>query len=348
MTQVQNPQDTGAGGAEGVADTLAPSFGEWITSVVGIGAETQVKLLLSALAVVVVWALRRLLLGYVDRRFEDARTRYQWSKTSAYVAFAVAILAVSQIWLEALRQIGTFLGLLSAGLAIALRDVVANLAGWAFVLWRRPFELGDRIEIGDRRGDVVDVRIFQFTMLEVGNWVGADQSTGRVVHVPNAKVFTESLANYTVEFPYIWNEVPVLVTFESDWKKARRILERVVNEVAGEVVEEARSAVHRASRKYLIHYRHVTPIVYTSVRDSGVLLTVRYICGARSRRGTEEGIWERILDAFLEEPDVDFAYPTRRVYHNLLEGKEEARSEPPGWLRAGDVRGGDGAGSREG
>lgn len=345
MFQVQILQDSAA--VDEAADSLAPSFTEWISAVVGIGAETQLKLALSVLAVVLVWLLRRLLLGYVYGRFDDAKIRYQWSKTSAYVAFFVAILAISQIWLEAIRQIGTFLGLLSAGLAIALRDVVANLAGWAFVLWRRPFELGDRIEIGETRGDVVDVRIFQFTMLEVGNWVGADQSTGRVVHVPNSKVFTEPVANYTVEFPYIWNEVPVLVTFESDWRKARRILETVVDEVAGEVVEEARNAVRRASRKYLIHYRHVTPIVYTSVQESGVLLTVRYICGARSRRGTEEGIWEKVLDAFDAEPDIDFAYPTRRVYHNLLEGKEEARAQPPGWLSAGDGGSGDGTGRRE-
>ena len=338
MIQVQSSPDTGAGTPGPAVDTIPLGVSEWIGSVLGVGSETQIKLLLSALALFLVWFLRRLVLRYVDRRIDDARTRYQWSKTSAYVAFGLAIVVVSQIWLEAIRQVGTFLGLLSAGLAIALRDVVANLAGWAFLLWRRPFELGDRIQIGDTRGDVVDLRIFQFTMLEIGNWVAADQSTGRVVHVPNARVFTEPVANYTVEFPYIWHEIPVLVTFESDWKKAKRVLLEVVEEAAGEVVEEAKTAVRRASRKFLIHYRHVTPIVYTSVEDSGVLLTLRYICRARGRRSSEEEIWERVLDAFAGEEDLDFAYPTRRVYHNLLEGKEGARADPPPWLRRGPDR----------
>ena len=67
-------------------------------------------------------------------------------------------------------------------------------------------------------------RIFMFTLMEIGNWVDADQSTGRVIHIPNGKVFKEVLANYSKGFQYIWNEIPVLVTFESNWKKAKEIL----------------------------------------------------------------------------------------------------------------------------
>jgi small-conductance mechanosensitive channel len=121
------------------------------------------------------------------------------------------------IWVEELLSLSTFLGLVSAGLAIALREPLINLMGWAFIVWRRPFEMGDRIEIGGQAGDVIDMRVFQFTLLEIGNWVDADQSTGRAIHVPNGKVFSESLANYSKGLAYIWNEIPVRVTFESDW-----------------------------------------------------------------------------------------------------------------------------------
>ncbi|MGY8778909.1 MAG: mechanosensitive ion channel domain-containing protein, partial [Longimicrobiales bacterium] len=92
-------------------------------------------------------------------------------KASANVAFAIAALFLTQVWFTALRSVGTFLGLLSAGLAISLKDLVADLAGWAFIAWRRPFELGDRIQIGDHAGDVVDRSLFQFTIMEIGNWV---------------------------------------------------------------------------------------------------------------------------------------------------------------------------------
>lgn len=314
------------------APPLPLDLGEWLRTTVGIGSSTQYKLLWSVVAVLLLWLLRRVVLRVAYQRLESTRARYQWSKTSSYVTFVVGIVVVSQIWLETLQQLGTFLGLLSAGLAIALRDVVTNLAGWLFILWRRPFELGDRIQIGSHAGDVVDLRIFQFSLLEIGNWVAADQSTGRVIHVPNSRVFTEPLANFTVEFPYLWHEIPVLLTFESDWRKGKRILEEVVEKVAGELVEEAQRAVRRASRKFLIHYRHVTPIVYTSVEDSGVLLTLRFLCPVRSRRGVSQGIWEAILDAFHGEPDIDFAYPTQRIFHNPTEGKEEARAALSAWL----------------
>jgi small-conductance mechanosensitive channel len=238
------------------------------------------------------------------------------------------------IWLEAIRSLGTFLGLLSAGIAIALKDLVASLAGWIFILWRRPFQLGDRIQIGSRAGDVIDIRIFQFTLLEIGNWVAADQSPGRVIHVPNAQVLNEPIANYTAQFEFIWNELPILVTFESDWRKAKEILHGILQAKVAGAVADAEKSIKTASRKFLIHFRKLTPKVYTSVEDSGVLLTLRFICHARQRRGTAEEIWESILDAFDREPDIDFAYPTTRMFHNPLEGKQGARAPlPSGWER---------------
>ena len=106
----------------------------------------------------------------------------------------------SSVWIEAIGQFGAFLGLLTAGLAIALKDPLTNIAGWIFILTRQPFKLGDRVQIGDQAGDVIDIRLFQFTLLEIGNWVNADQSTGRIIHVPNGTVFTQSQANYSTGF----------------------------------------------------------------------------------------------------------------------------------------------------
>lgn len=299
------------------------------TVIPGISAETESKILVSAIVVALLLFARRGILAVVDRRIDDPTLQYKWSKISGYVAFAVGVLAVVQIWLEAMRSLGTFLGLLSAGLAIALKDLVADLAGWVFILWRRPFDLGDRIQLGDHAGDVVDIRIFAFTIMEIGNWVGADQSTGRMIHMPNAKVFTEPLANYTASFPFLWNELKVLVTFESDWKRAKEILTTISMEETEGVSKEAERTLRQTQKRFLIHYRKLTPVVYTTVEDSGVLLTIRYLCRPRQRRGTAEAIWERILEAFAEHDDIDLAYPTQRVYLNPVEGKEGARAPWP-------------------
>jgi hypothetical protein len=75
----------------------------------------------------------------------------------------------------------------------------------------------------------------------------------------------------------------------------------------------------------MIFYKTLTPIVYTSVKDSGVMLTIRYFIDPRSRRGSEQAIWEDILKEFAKRKDIDFAYPTNRIYYNAVEGKEETR-----------------------
>ena len=196
---------------------------------------TQGRVLISVLVIIILFVLRRALLAVIGRRVEDPASRYRWAKSSAYTASLIGLAVVIQIWFVALRSLSTFLGLLSAGLAIALRDLVADFAGWLFILFRRPFDLGDRIQIGAHAGDVIDRRIFQFSIMEIGNWVGADQSTGRVIHIPNQRVFLEPLANYSAGFPYLWNELKVLVTLESDWKKAKTLFAQITEEITKDV-----------------------------------------------------------------------------------------------------------------
>ncbi len=292
----------------------------------GLGSAAQWKLAATLLVVLTLVVIRRVTLSMVYRRTDDVRVRYRWQKSTSYIVFSVGLVLVATIWAGAIQSFGTFLGLVSAGLAIALKDLVVNLAGWGFILWRRPFQLGDRIQIGEHMGDVIDVRIFQFTLMEIGNWVDADQSTGRIVHVPNGKVLTEVTANYSRGFKYIWNELPVVVTFESDWRKAKTALEEIVNRHAIHLSEVAERSIREVSRKFMIFYSKLTPIVYTRVVDIGVELTLRYLCDPRERRGTAQAMWEDILDAFAGFDDVDFAYPTQRFYDNRLEGKSGARA----------------------
>jgi len=224
------------------------------------------------------------------------------------------------------QALATFFGLLSAGLAIALKEPVSNLAGWAFIIWRGPFEVGDRVQIGPHAGDVIDLGVFQFTLNEIGAWVQADQSSGRIIHIPNGKVFTDPIANYNKGFRYIWNEVPVVVTFESDWRKAKQILGKIAVKHAEHLTAQAEQELLAASQQYLINYRKLTPIVYTNVVDFGVQLTIRYLIEPRKRRGTEHAIWEDILTEFAACQDIDLAYHTTRSFKYTEEGKPGLRA----------------------
>ena len=304
---------------------MMQSASAWATDALGMSHLTQMRLLATAGGILLLLAIRGMVLAAVHRRVTDLHTRYRWHKGANYTAGVIGILLVIRIWLVDFAGAATYLGLLSAGLAIALKDPLANLAGWLFILWRRPFEVGDRVQLGQHAGDVVDVRLFQFTLLEIGNWVDADQSTGRIIHVPNALLFTTPIANYTRGFEFIWTELPVLVTFESDWEKARGLLQQIGLRHGGSVAADAGSALRAAAARYALPRSATDPTVYVSVQDSGVLLTLRTPCAPRDRRLTTDAIWQDVLRAFAECPDVDFAYPTTRLYANDREGKPGTR-----------------------
>jgi small-conductance mechanosensitive channel len=303
-------------------------FSNWLQTILNIPLDYQQRIITSLLIIVIIWLFRFLLLKVVFQRIEDVRIRYRWRKTSAYIGFAFAALFVSSAWFKGVGSLSTFLGLLSAGMAIAMRDPLVNLAGWAFILWRKPFEVGDRIQIGTIAGDTIDQRIFQFTLMEIGNWIDADQSTGRIIHVPNGRVFTESLANYSKGFHYIWNEIQVLITFESNWRKAKEILLHITQKDAEYLSAAAEQRIKKAAEKFMIFYKKLTPTLYTTVKDCGVQLSIRYLCEPRQRRITEQSMWEDILEEFAKHQDIDFAYPTQRFYNNLLEGKQETKTKP--------------------
>ncbi|MGA7304483.1 MAG: mechanosensitive ion channel domain-containing protein [Rhodothermales bacterium] len=277
--------------------------------------EVTVKQLFSTFLIIFgLWLGRRLVLRAVKRQTDDVRVRYRWAKVSTYVVVAIAIPLIGMIWVADLSAFGTFLGLVSAGLVVALRDLILNMAGWLYIFWKRPIFVGDRVQVNEHAGDVIDFSLLQFTILEIGNWVDADQSTGRIIHLPNRLVFETALANYTHGFPFIWNEINVLVTFESNWRKLKRQLAEIAEEHVDLLNEKAQRSVREAASRYMIFYRNLTPVVYTDVKDSGIQLTLRYLCEPRRRRGIETAVWEEILDTIEREPDLDLAYPTVRVY----------------------------------
>ncbi len=298
-----------------------PDWSRSLDSFFGPGVSWPTKLALTLLALAGLWLVRRLLVGLVERNGVETERIYRWRKATAWTAGLLSFLCIGLIWFDQFRSLGTFLGLLSAGLAIALKDFISSLAAWLYIVIRAPFDAGDRVEIQGIRGDVIDIRLFKFSLIEIGNWVNADQSTGRVVHIPNSHVILHPLYNYSRGFHYIWHEIPILVTFESDWERAKEILLELVEEEAATFVEAARGTLERASRRYYLQFQHLTPIVYTRIADSGVLLTARHICPPRRRRGIESAIAERLLRRLADEPQIDLAYPTSRFYDHRREGK---------------------------
>ncbi len=290
-----------------------------------LGSATLLRqFILSAVLIFLLWLLRRFVIRFIDKQDLDAGASYRWTKITNYAVTIIGFFAVGGVWWSFVGNLATILALVLAGLAIALREPINNIAGWVFILWRHPFKLGDRIEMAGVKGDVADINWFTFSLLEVNSMDMGFQPTGRVIHMPNSWVFTKFTANATQEFQFVWQEIHVVVTFESNWKKAEELLLQIAEDQAGSLSPDAEAALQRASKQFLITPNRTKPSVYIRVIDIGVELTVRLVTNARKQRDVEQEVWKKVLDAFGQAPDIDFAYPTQRIYLNPKEGKPGA------------------------
>lgn len=279
-------------------------------------SRAQKKIMDTVVIVIFAYLLLFALIGIINKRVQNIKARHAVRKNTTYIINFFLFAAIFLIWIQNINSITILLGFASAGLALALQEVILCVAGWFFILSRRPFETGDRIEINGVKGDVIDIRLFQTSLLEIGNWVDADQSTGRIVNIPNSAVFKSPQYNYSRGFEFIWNEIPVLVTFESDWKRAKEIMMVGVKKQSESLTDDARKKIEIMKDRYMIYYGKLTPIVYVNIKDSGVQLTLRYLTEAKQRRSTQDELCRSILDEFAKEPNVSFAYQTYRIIKN--------------------------------
>lgn len=274
------------------------------------------KILWSAVVILVVTLISKLIKNLLYRSIRESTKYYKVKRVLNYISGITIVFCILFLWFDSAENLTTYLGLVSAGIAIALKEIFVNMAGWFFIEFRRPFDVGHRITIGDQKGDVIDKRLFQFTLMEVSSQEQGEQSTGRIIDIPNSFIFTHPTTNYTKGFEYIWNEISILLTFESDWKKAKELLLEIANRDTDIIADKAGEQIKEASRKYMIYYNNLTPIVYTDIKESGVQLTIRYLCEPKKRRTTTDKIWSETLALLEEHKDIELAYPTKRILND--------------------------------
>lgn len=283
-------------------------FHEFIQSVSSTGVFSDV--VLTVIVVAGLWLLRLMIIKAIKQSPTDEGKNYKWRRITSYSIGLIGLVFLIAIWFEGLKSMGTFLGLFAAGTAIALREPLADIAAWAYITIRKPFNIGDRIQLAEQKGDIIDIRIFKVVILEIGNWVQGDQSTGRIIHIPNHKVFGEPVANYTSNFDFIWNELAVQLTLESDWKKAKVHLQQIADNRLKDFTKHAEKQVKRANKSYFIHFEYLTPIIYTKVNEAGINLTIRYPCNPQKRRELEHAIWEDFLELVESSENIKLAPST--------------------------------------
>lgn len=279
-------------------------------------AAVAYDLLLWIVVALVVLALVRLARRWIAGNVEDVNRRHLLSKRVGYAGALLVILLGLSFFVGHFGQLATVVGLVGAGAAIALQDVGKSAAGWLYLTGHKELGPGTRVEVGGLVGEIIDIGILKTTVLEVGNLVYGRQSSGRLASIPNSRLLDDNVFFTPNDAAYVWQELRFLLTFESDWRRALRLLEKLGREEFKRWAGDAEASFRTLGRRYAFKYGALTPIVYLTLADSGIELTLRYLVPLRKRRGSADRVGRAVLEAVEEDPSVDFAYPTWRVYRS--------------------------------
>ena len=266
-----------------------------------------IRIIITLVLIILFHLVKKSICSFVNKSDCDSNNIIKYKKTSSQSINILFVLAIIPIWMNESKGILTFLGILSAGLAFAFRDVVANFLGWLIINTLKPFQIGDRIKLGKSLGDVIAMDWFYTTIIEVmeNDNRTHGQSTGRITHIPNIKVLTEELINETNSFPFTWNEIEINLTLKSNWKKAKDILISIADDKIGDMEGEAKDALKIASKTLPIYYENLSHTIYTSMEPGRVCLNLRFICKARNFRNVKHVLVEDILDEFSVNEDIE-------------------------------------------
>lgn len=284
-------------------------FNDFLTeleNLVTVNPDFLLKVTITIALISLIVLLNRVISKIISIKSRKRQYSYKWKKTMGYSSIFLISIIIFKIWLGDVTSLMTMLGLVAAGLVITLKEVILNLAGWVFILWKDPFEWGDRIEISDYTGDVVDIGMFRFILVETGKWVEDDQSTGRILQVPNALLLTTPLINTNQGINFIWNEIPFFLSQDSNWEEAKTIIMNAALKYFETIEKKISKELRSAKKRYLIHYRKINPTIYVKIKGDKIQLKLRYLCDPKKRRGSAHRISENILKSIKERDDIKF------------------------------------------
>lgn len=259
-----------------------------------------------------VW-LARWLEKRLTRRGRLGPAEYRRRQIVTTLIWVGAAIALIILWGRLFTQKGAFFGLIAAGVAVAMKEPLLAIAGRLAILTGKVYQIADRIEIQKLKGDVVDIGFFYTRMMEIGAWIEADQHTGRVTQFSNALLFSQPVLNYTRHFAYIWDELPLPITYKSNVAAATEILMAAGARYSGQFLSGAERELSEMQSYFLVPAVEIKPAVYLRVTSNWVELTLRYLVAPRERRAARTYIYREVFAAVERREDIVIASTTMDV-----------------------------------
>jgi small-conductance mechanosensitive channel len=266
----------------------------------------------------------------IFKKIKDSKKEYEYTQKLKLVISLFKIAIFILIWAKYLKGFVTIISFISAGFTFALRDIILNWFAGVYIKMVKPFNVEDRIEINNYKGDVVNINTLNFELLEVDNTDFIGQSTGVITHVPNSTIFSYPLRNYDKGFKYVWNEIIVNIPLNCNIEKVRKTLYRIVNknDIIDKVPDNVKKDIQDISTDYRIYYTEYKPVIYCKVVGDYVEYTLRYLVDPRKSRYVHSSIWKHILIAH-QKGEITLYNKDYEVEENFEEKKIVKKDEFP-------------------
>ena len=257
----------------------------------------------------VTWFLKRT----VNAKISNTDHRYRVRKAVNLVGYLLVVLIVLLVYGDKLGTLGVALGVAGAGVTFALQEVIISFAGWLSIILSGTPSVGQRVKIGEAKGDIIDIGVMRTTIMEMGDWVKGDQYNGRIITLANSYVFKERIHNYSAEYPFLWDEVEVPIRTESNHELARKIFTDVVNEICKDYAVQSEAEWKKLAYKFRVEQANVLPTVSLRFDQNWITFTLRYIVDFKSRRSTKDKIFTTLLNEIAKYDDISIATTTSEV-----------------------------------
>lgn len=232
----------------------------------------------------------------VNRYVSETYFRYKAKKIFTYAGYLISLIFTIVVFNEQLGGLSVMLGVAGAGIAFALQEVIMSVAGWVAISLGNFYAPKDRVQLGGITGDVIDIGILRTTLMEIGEWVGADLYNGRVVRIANSFVFKEPVFNYSGSFPFLWDEINIPIKYGCDHHFAKQAFQKIADEITKEYAVNAQEAWGEVIKQYVLREAKLEPQVTLVANDNWMEFTIRYIVDYRKRRMTKDLLFTAILD----------------------------------------------------
>ena len=259
------------------------------------------------------WIIYQISKRIIKRQIKDVTQRHSLRALTRNILFVTAIIMIILVWLRPQQNLTIVIGLAVAGIIFASQSTISSFSGYLLIISSNIYGIGDRISINNVTGDVMDIGFLRTTVMEIGQWVKADQYTGRIVTISNKSLFDNPVFNFTRHWGYLWDEIMIPVTYTSDWRRAAEIMLDMGNQYTAQLQDDAEAKLSKLTDRFPLKQTKVEPSIYFVMTDNWIEITLRFVVDAQARREVKAQLNRELLEQFEEEENITIASATFNI-----------------------------------